>query len=66
MLGLSYSVEVADDQALVVNPGQVLVPDMSNIELIGSLQGQDTSPSVLEYMANRSVNAGYHHVAPSR
>lgn len=55
MIGFCYSVEVADKNALVINAGKVVVPDMSKLYMIDELSSGPSSTSALEYLANRLV-----------
>ncbi|KAH7137755.1 hypothetical protein EDB81DRAFT_901335 [Dactylonectria macrodidyma] len=52
MIGLCYSVEVAEQNALVLHPGKVVVPDMSELRVVDELQPNPGSSYALEYMAN--------------
>lgn len=55
MIGRCHSVEVAEQNALVLHPGKVVVPDMSELRVVDELQPNPGSSYALEYMANRSV-----------
>ncbi|KZL75666.1 hypothetical protein CI238_04886, partial [Colletotrichum incanum] len=68
MIGLCYSLEVAQHNALVLYAGSVLLPDMSELQMVNELQSKSVSHSAREYMANSygQMSLSYKTATPDR